>query len=689
MTSAQALLRRCLRRAFDTPPDLLPSVWAETYRRMGADESAFTGRFSFRHNPFLKWLIDRYADPAVRKIVCQKSAQIGWTQAVICNLIGYFVHIRRTTSIAMFPKELAARNFDLEKLRPMVESTPVLGEILPVKKRSADVKTLFKKYPGGFLKLVGSNSISDVKSTSARDLIVEEPDDCNLNLKGQGDAIALLAERGKSFRDGKMLIGGTPSIEDISSIAAEMEMSDKNYWEVPCPDCGTYQRLVWKQVVWQKSEKAKHPVLGRHQPETARYTCTACGSLWTNAQKNAAVQRGKPVATAPFRGVVGLYVNELYSAFAESSLERLAEKYLTAHHEQEKGNAGDMIAFWNATLGLPYRYKGSTPEISDLKEKAQDYELGTVPAGLLLTIGVDIQHNRIALIVRSWYMGEESWLVWWEEIPGNTVDETDECWNQLEALIFRSWPHARGWQMKISAATIDSSDGQTNDAVYAFVRRLKGRGIKVMAGKGSSEANAEIFAKARVSVDTNSLGTKASRYGLRPYIVGTDKAKDLMLGENGRVKMPGEGPGRFHYPTELPDEYFKQLTSEVKVPRWDNARGRRIVPSRTARNLLVWAKKSSVRNEVLDCEVYALHAARSLRSHLKKPADWQALEQLISQAALFTAPMEIDDDDEDGVPIDVPPHQPEQTTPAHAPRRPGRLLATRRELATADDPYLN
>lgn len=658
---------------------------------MGDDESAFTGRFSFRHNPFLKWLLDRYADPAVRKIVCQKSAQIGWTQAVICNLLGYFVHIKRTTAIVMFPKELAARNFDLEKFRPMVESTPALSEVLPVKKRSADVKTLFKKYPGGFTKFVGSNSIADVKSTSARDLVVEEPDDCNLNLKGQGDAIALLAERGKSFRDGKMLIGGTPSIEDISSIAQEMEMSDKTYWEVPCPDCSTYQRLTWKQVVWQKAEKAAHAVLGRHLPETARYTCVACGLLWTNAQKNAAVQRGKPVATAPFRGVVGLYINELYSSFADSSLERLAEKYLTAHHELEKGNAGEMIAFWNASLGLPYRYKGSTPEISDLKEKASQYELGTVPDGLLLTIGADIQHNRIALIVRSWGLGEESWLVWWEEIPGNVVDETDDCWNQLEERIFRTWPHERGWQMRISAASIDSSDGQTNDAVYAFVRRLKGRGVAVMAIKGSSDANAEIYSKARVAVDTNSRGTKAARYGLRPFSVGTDKAKDLLLGESGRVKMPGAGPGRFHYPTELPDEYFKQLTSEVKVPRWDNARGRRIVPSRTARNLLVWAKKSSVRNEVLDCEVYALHAARSQRVHLKKPADWQALEQQISQAALFSPPAVelIDDDEADEVVEQLPTTARVTAAQRTPPRAPGRVLAGRREMAVADDPHLN
>lgn len=672
---------------------MLPSAWAEEYRRMSSEESAMQGRFRFNSNPYLKWLLDRYADPAVRKIVCQKSAQIGWTQSVICNLLGYFVHIKRTTAIVMFPKELTARNFDLEKFRPMVESTPVLNAVLPARSRSADVKTLFKKYAGGFIKFVGSNSIADVKSTSARDRIVEEPDDCNLNLRGQGDAIKLLSERGKSYRDGKELIGGTPSIEGASSICAEMDLSDKCYWEVPCPDCRTFQRLVWEQVQWAKAEEqdqTNHPVYGRHRPHTARYACTGCGSLWTNAQKNLAVQRGKAVATAPFTGVVGLYLNELHSLFAESRLERLVQRYLEAKHEEKKGNTGDLIVFQNAALGLPYRYKGSTPDIDELKRKALPYALGTVPhLGLMLTMGIDVQHNRLALIVRAWGLGEESWLVHWEEVPGNTVDPTDDCWAELERLMLRAWPHQRGWRLRLAAASIDSGDGQTNDAVYAFVRRMKGKGPTVMATKGSSSAAGEIYSKARVSVETNRQGTKASRYGLRPYIVGTDTAKDLLLGDAGRVKMLGTGAARFHFPEGIDEEYLRQLTSEIKVPRWDISRGRRIVPTRTARNLLVWIKKTGVRNEGLDCEILALHAARSQRSHTMKADDWQAIENAIAQQTLWQP-------DEDparaGQAATEDPATPPHSSKAAAP--PALLPGTRKRLTrsravVADDPYLN
>jgi phage terminase large subunit GpA-like protein len=67
-------------------------------------------------------------------------------------------------------------------------------------------------------------------------------------------------------------------------------------------------------------------------------------------------------------------------------------------------------------------------------------------------------------------------------------------------------------------------------------------------------------------------------------------------------------------------DYWEQLTSEVKAP------------SRT-RNRKTWQKKAGVRNEALDCEVYALHAARRLKTNLLQPAHWDAIEAGSGSAA--------------------------------------------------------
>lgn len=665
------------------PPDVGPGDWAEKYRRMGSAETAFVGRFSFAIVPYFRWLLKRYRDREVRKIVVRKSAQIGYTQSVICNLMGFFADIEKSTCVAMFPKEGSARQFDREKFEPMVSSTPRLRKLLPVKARVKDQTALYKSFPGGFIKFVGSNSIADVKSTSARRLIVEEPDDCNLNLRGQGDSIKLIEERGKGYRDLKILIGGTPSVKGVSSIDDEYERSDKCEWHVPCPDCGEFQALAWEQVKWSEDETQKHAIFGQAIPETARYCCSACGSLWGDAQKNGAIARGKPVAGAPFRGTVGLDLNELYSSLHASNMGALVERFLGAKHEYDVGKPEAMVTFWNATLGRSWEFKGDAPEANVLLERALGYDAQTVPAGgLMLSAGIDFQHDRFAIVIRAWGRGDESWLVLWEEIEGNTLDKGDAIWGKLDSFLFGEYVHESGVRLKISAASLDSSDGQTSDQVYAYVRSRQRRGCAVMAIKGSSSPGREVYTRP-APVDV-SKKTKAAKKGLQVHSVGTEKAKDLII--EARLRLEGTGPGRFHFYRDVRPDYFDQLLGEVKVPRRDR------------RNVKVWQRKAGVRNEALDCEVYALHAARSLKLHLYREETWQMVERRV----LLVKPAAKAPPEPEKVPVSPPevPSAPpitespqgspgaskaattDVTAPQAAPARPKRPRAARKNWVT-------
>jgi phage terminase large subunit GpA-like protein len=121
------------------------------------------------------------------------------------------------------------------------------------------------------VKFVGSNSIADVKSTSARRLIVEEPDDCNQNLRGQGDSIKLIEERGKSFRDAKVLIGGTPSVKGVSSIDDEYDHSDRCEWHVPVPIAASSRRSNGNRFDGSRTRPRIIRSSVTALPETARY----------------------------------------------------------------------------------------------------------------------------------------------------------------------------------------------------------------------------------------------------------------------------------------------------------------------------------------------------------------------------------------------------------------------------------
>ena len=180
-----------------------------------------------------------------------------------------------------------------------------------------------------------------------------------------------------------------------------------------------------------------------------------------------------------------------------------------------------------------------------------------------------------------------------------------------------------------------------------------------MAVKGAAEQRndrLEIFAPPKM-VD---LGRKhkPAKFGLQTHIVGTARAKDLIL--DTRVGLQGSGPGRVHWYAGVRPDYWDQLTSEVKIPQGPKRR-------------MTWTKKGGQRNEALDCEVYALHAARSQKTHLLREAHWVAIEQRLRQRSLLELPADRDQAVTDTAPeadqvqpVDQSAQQPQAEAPSAA-----------------------
>lgn len=316
---------------------------------------------------------------------------------------------------------------------------------------------------------------------------------------------------------------------------------------------------------------------------------------------------------------------------------------MAAEKLADAGDPKQLIKFVNQKQGRAYEYRTDLPEADKLRERCEDYRELVIPAGgLMLFLTVDVQHDRIALILRAWGRGEESWLVLWTEIAAQsgTSDKTDPVWAELDRILFGTYAHAKGYRLRVSAASIDSSDGQTNDAVYNYVRTRKKRFAKLLAIKGSTNVDAEILTAPR-KIDLNTQSTKASRYGLQVYQVGVTKAKDLLF---ERLKVTGHGPGRMHFYQGVRADYFDQLLAEVKAP------------SRKHGGKKVYQKKAGAANEALDCEGYQIHLARYMRLHLKSPSDWDDIEAGLMQVDLLAeadeqAPLVA----EDGKPTAPPP----------------------------------
>lgn len=630
------------RRRYVPRERLSTAQWAERYRYLSGGN--MPGKFRFAGQPALRGILEAFDDPAVRELWAMKSAQFGFTQGVEINVIGRRIHLDPSPILVIFPKDTSGKRFMREKLVPEIEATPELRALVETTKRGPDNAQDYKRFQGGFIQLLGANSPANLKSTDAPLVIVEEPDDTARNVRGQGNAIVVARERLKSYGDaGKLLVGGTGTIRGLSNVEAGLEKTDKRRYYVDCPHCGHRQTLRWERVRWRKDAMTSHAVYGTHLPQSAVYACEACVTddddftspgCWTDAAKNRAIAEAAQradygwIATAPFSGKAGFYITELISVHVGSRLEILVTKFLEAQHALQRGDDSLMRSFINNQLGETWEIRSDAPEVQVLRDRAEDYAMWTVPDGGLVVAGaVDVQRGgesgepRLEYKLKAWGRGMESWLIAYGTVPGNPLEPS--TWAELDKVLATPIRHACGTLIGISAMSIDSSDGMTQEAVYRYVRS-KSRALNYRAIKGSTNPHKEIFTPPSTSIDTNAMD-KAAKWGLKLYWVGGEKAKDVIA---GRLQLTGNGPGRMHFCAGLGDAYFAGLTAEVKMP------------GRNGR--MVWTHKAGIANEPLDLEQYTLHAAHSLRLHTYTELDWATVEQRVRQGSLLESPAQRD-----------------------------------------------
>jgi phage terminase large subunit GpA-like protein len=141
--------------------------------------------------------------------------------------------------------------------------------------------------------------------------------------------------------------------------------------------------------------------------------------------------------------------------------------------------------------------------------------------------------------------------------------------------------------MRIAAAVVDSS--AFTQHVYRFTNDRFHRNI--YAGKG-------VAGEARPIVDLSQRLKRGARKHL--VLVGTFAAKDLAY---SRFKRRTGATGCVHWPegAGFSEEYFNQLTSERKTLSY-----------RAGKMVTSWVLPMGLRNEALDCWVYALAAVHVL-----------------------------------------------------------------------------
>lgn len=560
----QALQLKVMTR-FRPPPDLKVSEWADANRRLSSESSAEPGIWRTDRAPYQRGIMDALNDPLIREIWFMKSAQVGWTE-ILNNVIGYYIDLDPAPILLVQPTLELAEAWSKDRLAPMVRDTPCLrNRIADAKARDTGNTLLHKTYPGGQLTVAGANSPAGLASRPKRIVLYDEVDRFPASAGAEGDPISLGKKRMATFWNRKMLAGSTPTVKGSSRIEAGFDGSDQRFYFVPCPHCGESQRLLWAQVKWPEGK-----------PQEAMYFCKACGAGISEAHKYDMLRRGEWRATKPSTGIAGFHVSELYSPW--STWADMAIAFIEANKLPET------LQTWiNTSLGETWEEKGATPEAEGLLARREAYSAASIPDGvLLISMGTDVQDDRLESTVWGWGADEQSWRL--EHIVLRGDPSSEALWKEHDEILRRRFPTDDGRELVIESCAVDSG-GHYTEHVYRYCQRRKK--FRVWAIKGKEGVGRLAWPK------------KASRGGkLRVdlFIVGVDTIKDLIYGRLNRCTAPG--PGYLHFDASTTQDWLDQLTSEVVT--YKLRLGRKIRQYKP--------KASGSRQEALDTTVYAYAA---------------------------------------------------------------------------------
>jgi len=598
--------------ALDLIPDhvnrLTVGEWAEARRVLPASLTSQPGPFRWSVAPYMREIADCFSESSdVERVAFMKGSQITATTGVLENFLGYIIDAAPgPTMFISADKGTAETSVEL-RIDQMLESTGLESKVFAQTEKRSNKKTgdtkSKKEFPGGFLLAVGPNTGAKLRSFPIRYLLCDEVDgypqevgtsdmsgprsNRSVNKKAaEGDPIALAEKRTDTFEAiRKILYISTPLIEATSRIKRFFDAGDCRYYYVPCRHCGHMQRLRWRDEDGRFRLKFNRNERGELDWDSVHYECEKCGGAWTNDDKAWFLPRGewrftKPASKPRFRSY---HLNALYSPVGMHSWEAVCQEWIDIGEPQDLMR---LKTFINLTLGECYQERGEAPRYERVLLHREDYKAGTLPAAarpLILSLGADVQKDRIEAEIVAWGKDKESWSVEYLTFPGATDDPNSEAWSGLYEAIERE--HAGH---RINIALIDS--GYRTPLVYEFCQQFNGPVYPCMGDPGiiADRGTKRIIAVRKVPgheverVDMDTSFLKKEIYGFINR--GTEKGE-----------LPTKPfPGFCHFPMDYDRRYAMMLTAESRVLR--SIQG--------GRHDYVWVQHGH--NEALDCRVYAL-----------------------------------------------------------------------------------
>lgn len=604
------------------------------------------------------------------------GAQLAKTEMIL-NWLTHSVMCDPMDMMIVQTAQSTARDFSIRRIDRLHRHTKDVGK-LALKGNKDNV--FDKHYRNGMMLSLSWPSINELSGRPVPHMALTDYDRMPEDIDGEGSPFDLARKRTTTFGSSAMTLAeSSPGFEvkdprwvasspheapPCPGILALYNRGDRRRWFWPCPMCNGFFEPAFKLLHWDPTTDLLAAA------ESARMLCPHCrkdiqhhhkeamniDGLWLKEGQRI-IGSGRVAGTAVRSDIASFWLKGPAAAFI--NWQKMVMNYLLAEQEFERtGSQEALKSTVNTDQGEPYYPRGTeslrAPE--EMKDRAVvaptkqdgDKNQPLVPEGVRFLIAqVDVQANRWEVQIHGVIPNGERYdlqvidrfpIIKSERIDPKTNEHAWvkpgtylEDWDLLrDQVMLREYELEDGSGFMAIKMTVCDSGGKggTTANAYNFWRKMRREGLhhRLLLLKGEKPRPGDPRIRIEFPDSGNAKGRQANARGEIPVMfINTNLIKDDL---NGRLDRDDEGGGRIIYPDWLEDDWFVELTGEVRTSKgWETVGSKR-------------------RNEAWDLLVYAIATCLHLgveRWNWDDVPGWAAewsdnsLVRKVDQARRFTA----------------------------------------------------
>lgn len=569
-------LARDVWAAWRPPPPLKVREWIPRHIKI-PDVLETPGDFDLDDFPHVSEVLDAVDDPTVRRILLDWATRNAKTVTCVTILAALVANLGRPGLLGSIDEDRVDDTIQ-SLVYPLLEACDVTKPLLKPEHRRNRREVCIARAK---IRRAFAGSKGSLAGFPAAYGLANEVGLWPLNM------VQRFVQRFKLFPfDSKMLFEGKPETLGSCTITAliDAETTDRRYRHVPCPHCGTYQRLRFGRgesdqpgIQWDKpgAGKKSDAVLAQ---ASAWYRCVK-GCRITDADRPVMMRKGRWISEGQSidrRGritgkravesdtVAFCRLSSLYS-LRISGWGQIVAEYFDCHGKPEL-----LREFITGTLAEPYNPAPRTVEPHQLVERlGTDAPLRIAPEwSRFLTLAADVGRTGEELIFYWWA------VAWGPHARGQVVDYAITVGKPAFLTLCRDLviQHTDGGE-PLRPARIGVDAGSGTNQVYELCEELGPSAWPMKGAAASDFPEWYMLGFKRADIPQRVLRAKQRAGAGDLCVVNTQRSQRWIEDLTGGLITPKD-PGWFSLPRECCDDpdFLEQLLGDYPEETYRNGR---------------------------------------------------------------------------------------------------------------------